>query len=161
VGAIPIATTRNKSKEEPLRQAGARHVVNTKSGNWVEEALAITSGQGVEPRSIPWPDLRWKRVASATRMMGTVFLYGALSLEPTPFPLAAAIGKNLSFRGYTLFSIVQSPERAERAKRWVYDHLENGKLKPRIARNFPLGQIVEAHRFMESNEQIGKIVVTA
>jgi NADPH:quinone reductase-like Zn-dependent oxidoreductase len=32
--------------------------------------------------------------------------------------------------------------------------------KPRIDRVFPLAQIVEVHRYMESNEQIGKIVVT-
>jgi NADPH:quinone reductase-like Zn-dependent oxidoreductase len=29
-----------------------------------------------------------------------------------------------------------------------------------VARTFPLSQIVEAHRFLESNQQIGKIVVT-
>jgi NADPH:quinone reductase-like Zn-dependent oxidoreductase len=38
--------------------------------------------------------------------------------------------------------------------------LANGKLKPIIARTFSLDQIVDAHRYMESNEQIGKIVVT-
>ncbi|MBV8224487.1 MAG: zinc-binding dehydrogenase, partial [Verrucomicrobia bacterium] len=41
-----------------------------------------------------------------------------------------------------------------------YDQLENGKLEPIISRTFTLDQIVDAHRFMESNEQIGKIVVT-
>jgi NADPH:quinone reductase-like Zn-dependent oxidoreductase len=35
-----------------------------------------------------------------------------------------------------------------------------GVVKPRIDRVFPFAQIVEAHRYMESNEQIGKIVVT-
>jgi NADPH:quinone reductase-like Zn-dependent oxidoreductase len=29
-----------------------------------------------------------------------------------------------------------------------------------IARTFPFEQIADAHRFMEPNEQIGKIVVT-
>jgi NADPH:quinone reductase-like Zn-dependent oxidoreductase len=42
----------------------------------------------------------------------------------------------------------------------VFDHLEKGDFNPRIDRVFPLSQIVEAHRYMESNEQIGKIVVT-
>ena len=32
--------------------------------------------------------------------------------------------------------------------------------KPRIDRVFPFAKIVEAHRYMESNEQIVKIVVT-
>jgi len=55
---------------------------------------------------------------------------------------------------------LQDPALLERSKGWVYDQLANGTLKPIIARTFSLDQIVEAHRYMESNEQIGKIVVT-
>jgi NADPH:quinone reductase-like Zn-dependent oxidoreductase len=40
------------------------------------------------------------------------------------------------------------------------DGLAAGKLKPLIAKTFPLDQIVAAHRYLESNQQIGKIVVT-
>jgi NADPH:quinone reductase len=87
-------------------------------------------------------------------------VYGTLASEPTPFPLFAALGKNLTIRGYTLFSIVEDSDRLERAKRWVHGQLSAGNLHPVIARTFPLTNIVEAHRYMESNEQIGKIVVT-
>jgi NADPH:quinone reductase-like Zn-dependent oxidoreductase len=38
--------------------------------------------------------------------------------------------------------------------------LADGSLKPIIAKTFPLAQIVQAHRFLESNQQFGKIVVT-
>jgi NADPH:quinone reductase-like Zn-dependent oxidoreductase len=38
--------------------------------------------------------------------------------------------------------------------------LAAGRLKPVLARTFPLTTIVEAHRYLESNQQIGKIVVT-
>jgi hypothetical protein len=45
--------------------------------------------------------------------------------------------------------------RARKLERWpIYS------FKPRIDRVFPFAKIVEAHRYMESNEQIGKIVVT-
>jgi NADPH:quinone reductase-like Zn-dependent oxidoreductase len=47
-----------------------------------------------------------------------------------------------------------------RGKQFVYDGLASGALKPVIARTFALEAIVEAHRFMESNRQMGKIVVT-
>jgi NADPH:quinone reductase-like Zn-dependent oxidoreductase len=46
------------------------------------------------------------------------------------------------------------------AEQYVFDRIETGKFKPRIDRVFPFAKIVEAHRYMESNEQIGKIVVT-
>jgi NADPH:quinone reductase len=35
IGAIPIATTRNKAKEDSLQNAGAKFVVNTKADGWV------------------------------------------------------------------------------------------------------------------------------
>ena len=52
------------------------------------------------------------------------------------------------------------PEKMAHGKTFIYDGLSSGALKPIIARTFPLAEIVEAHRFMESNQQIGKIVVT-
>jgi NADPH:quinone reductase-like Zn-dependent oxidoreductase len=56
--------------------------------------------------------------------------------------------------------ITGDPERLERAKTFVTDGLAEGSFKPLIAKTFPLDQIVEAHRYLESNQQIGKVVVT-
>jgi NADPH:quinone reductase-like Zn-dependent oxidoreductase len=38
--------------------------------------------------------------------------------------------------------------------------LADGHLKPIVAKTFPLHQIVEANRYLESNQQVGKVVVT-
>jgi NADPH:quinone reductase-like Zn-dependent oxidoreductase len=56
--------------------------------------------------------------------------------------------------------ITKSPERLQRAVRFVNEGLTSGRLRPIIAKTFPLEQIVEAHRFMGPNEPFGKIVVT-
>ena len=45
-------------------------------------------------------------------------------------------------------------------KKFVTDRLADGSFKPIIAKTFKLDEIVQAHRYMESNEQLGKIVVT-
>jgi NADPH:quinone reductase-like Zn-dependent oxidoreductase len=160
VGAIPIATTRSEAKVKALLGAGAKFVVNTKVEGWVEKVREITAGAGVDLAFDPVAGPELEQVAETMRSEGMIFVYGALALAPTPFPLFAAIGKSLIIRGYTLFSIVTRPERGERAKAWVYEQIAQGKLKPLIARTFSLNQIVDAHRYMESNEQIGKIVVT-
>ena len=47
-----------------------------------------------------------------------------------------------------------------KAEQYVFDHVKAGHFKPRIDRIFPFAEIVEAHRYMESNQRIGKIVVT-
>jgi NADPH:quinone reductase-like Zn-dependent oxidoreductase len=56
--------------------------------------------------------------------------------------------------------ITSDPARLERAKQFVNDGLASGSFKPLVAKTFPLEKIVEAHRFLESNQQIGKVVVT-
>ena len=99
-------------------------------------------------------------VADAAASGATIFEYGALSPAPTVFPLFAALKKGLIVRGYTLFEIVNDTERLARGKQYIYDGLESGALSPCIDRTFPLDAIVDAHRYMESNEQKGKIVVT-
>ncbi|MDQ3413447.1 MAG: zinc-binding dehydrogenase, partial [Verrucomicrobiota bacterium] len=75
--------------------------------------------------------------------------------------LMDVLGKSLTVRGYLLFEITGNPKRLQKAKQFITDGLASGKLKPIIARTFSgLDSIVEAHRYLESNQQIGKIVVT-
>ena len=69
------------------------------------------------------------------------------------------LGKDLTIRGYQLFEITQDPERLNRAKDFITKGLESGALQPVISKTFPLSEIVEAHQYMESNAQIGKIVI--
>jgi NADPH:quinone reductase-like Zn-dependent oxidoreductase len=68
--------------------------------------------------------------------------------------------KGLSLRGWVASSIWNRPERFARNRDLVLYGLAEGRLKPVIAKTFPLREIVEAHRYLESNQQLGKIVVT-
>lgn len=47
-----------------------------------------------------------------------------------------------------------------RAKSFITEGLRVGKLKPVIDKTFPFEEIADAQRYMESNGQVGKIVVT-
>jgi NADPH:quinone reductase len=121
---------------------------------------SITSGKGVSLVFDPIAGPLLGELAETAAPGATIFEYGALSPAPTTFPLFSALAKGLTLRGYTMFEIVKSPERLGRGKQFIYDGLESGALKPIIDRTFPLENIVEAHRHMESNQQKGKIVVT-
>jgi NADPH:quinone reductase-like Zn-dependent oxidoreductase len=72
----------------------------------------------------------------------------------------AKVKQNSTFYGYWLPEITLDPARLQLGKSFVTGGLTDGSLKPIIARTFPFEKIVDAHRFMESNEQFGKIVVT-
>jgi len=99
-------------------------------------------------------------LAECAARNAAIIEYGWLSADPTPFPLFSAFQKALTVRGYTLHEFVTDPVLRPKAERFVYDHLEQGELKPKIDRTFPLAQIIEAHRYLESNQQVGKVVVT-
>jgi NADPH:quinone reductase-like Zn-dependent oxidoreductase len=44
--------------------------------------------------------------------------------------------------------------------RFVFEHLERGTLEPKVDRTHTFEKMVEAHRYLESNAQVGKVVVT-
>ena len=72
------------------------------------------------------------------------------------------MAKSIVLRGFWLAEItlpIRDPTRLERGKRFVNEGLADGRLKPIIAKTFPLEEIVEAHPYLESNQQIGKVVV--
>ncbi len=158
-GATAIATTRGHSKVQALRDAGADHVIVTDDENLVERVMTITGGQGADVVFDPVAGPMLDALAQATKPGRTVFVYGALSRDPTPFPLMPALGRGLSIRGYTLFEVTSRPETMATAKKFIYDGLASGAFKPMVAKTFKLDDIADAQRYMESNEQIGKIVV--
>jgi len=159
-GAVPIALTRHGNKADALRSHGARHVIATQECDVVPEVMRITNGLGARVVFDPVGGPFVEKLANAMAEEGILFIYGGLSGQVTPHPHWPAALKSLSIRGWVASSIWNKPERFERAQRFILQGLAGGQLKPIIARTFPLGQIVAAHRFLESNQQIGKIVVT-
>jgi NADPH:quinone reductase-like Zn-dependent oxidoreductase len=66
----------------------------------------------------------------------------------------------LTIKGHNIWDTSGDTARQKAAVDFVINGLEKGTLKPVIDRVFPFDQIVEAHRYLEASEQIGKIVVT-
>ena len=160
VGATPIATTRTSKKKQALLEAGAAHVIATAEEDLEAEVKRISGGRGARIVFDPVAGPYVETLAAATARGGTIFLYGILSMQPTPFPLFKALLNGLTVRGYTLFEITSDAERLARGVAFVERGLAEGALKPKIAKVFPLDRIADAHRYLESNEQIGKIIVT-
>ncbi len=160
VGATPIALTRGSSKRQALLDAGAAHVIASDEQDLVKEILGLTGGKGARVIFDPVGGPTFAKLAQATAQLGILFLYGALSTEPTPLPLFDVLGKWITIRGYVMMEITSDPARLEKGKTFINEGLADGSLNPIIARTFPLDQIVEAHRYLESNQQIGKVVVT-
>ncbi|WP_422924241.1 zinc-dependent alcohol dehydrogenase family protein [Singulisphaera sp. PoT] len=160
VGATPVALTRTSAKRAQLEKAGATHIIATEEQDLVAETLKLTGGKGARVVFDPVGGPTVDKLCEAMCRSGILFLYGVLSTEPTPLPLFQVLAKWLTIRGYIVMEFTTNPVTLERTKAFVVEGLASGKLKPLIAKTFPLEQIVEAHRYLESNEQIGKVVVT-
>jgi len=160
VGATPIAITRTSAKAPALLAAGAAHVVATAEVDLAARLQEIAGPAGVRVvlDSIGGPI--FEALTTAMSRGGILIEYGGLSPEPTPFPLFAVLSKTLTLRGYLVHEITGDPAKLEAAKAFILDGLASGALQPIIARTFAFDEIVDAHRFLESNAQFGKIVVT-
>lgn len=160
VGATPIAVTRTSAKKRALVAFGAAHVIASAEEDLEARLKEIAGPDGVRVVFDAVGGPIFEPLTAAMAPGGILIEYGGLSLDPTPFPLPAVLAKTLTLRGYLMHEIVRDPVRLQAAKAFIHDGLSSGSLKPAIARTFPFDQIVEAHRYLEANEQFGKIVVT-
>ncbi|WP_234682594.1 zinc-dependent alcohol dehydrogenase family protein [Bradyrhizobium monzae] len=160
IGAIPIALTRTSAKRQALRDAGAAHVIASAEEDIRARLENIAGSHGVRVAFDAVGGPAFEPLTAAMSPGGILIEYGGLSPEPTPFPLFNVLTKSLVLRGYVVHEITRDPARLAKAKAFILDGLADGTLNPIIARTFKFDEIVQAHRFLESNEQFGKIVVT-
>jgi NADPH:quinone reductase-like Zn-dependent oxidoreductase len=140
---------------------GAQHVVATDEEDLVDRVMDITGGVGArtafDPVGGPYVDT----LARALAPRGILFIYGGLSGEPTPYPHWPCAYKGLSMRGWVASEIWNHPHRYRAAQAKILTGLAGGHLKPVIAKTFEgLEQLGAANAYLESNQQVGKVVVT-
>jgi NADPH:quinone reductase-like Zn-dependent oxidoreductase len=154
-GATAIAVTRTSAKRAELIALGAQHVIASQEEDYVARIKEITGGLGVRLTfdSVGGPFIQ--KLAAASAQGGIIFEYGLLSGEVTPFPLAEAAMRGVSVRGYILMEVPH-----KEPVKYIFERLADGRFVPKIAKTFPFAQSVEAYRYLESNQQVGKVVIT-
>lgn len=161
IGATPIAVTRREGKRDALLRAGAAQVIVLEQQDLAVEAMRVTGG-GARLAFDPIGGPIVADLAAALAPQGMLILYGNLSgkARETVFPYGPALAKGLSVRGYLVFELIHAARRFAAARLFIEEGLRIGSLAPTIARTFAFDEMVDAHRYLESGEQFGKIVVT-
>ena len=160
-GGVSIAATRTNEKADALRAEGAAHVIATDEEDLVARTMEITGGRGAYVAFDPVGGPYVETLANALRERGILFVYGGLSETATPYPHWPMAFKGCSMRGWVASEIWNHPHRFERARATILAGLAGGQLKPVIAREFKgLEALREANEYLESNQQVGKVVVT-
>jgi NADPH2:quinone reductase len=163
LGAHPVlATTRTPAKAEALQALGADKVVDTREAGWVDAVLGVTADRGVDviidhvggpmlPDNIRVLALKG-RLVTVGRNAGRV---GECDLDEIARKRARIIG--VTFR-------TRTPEESllcsERFAAQLLEGFAKGTLKPVLDRTFPFERLTDAHAYMLSDAQVGKIVLT-
>jgi NADPH:quinone reductase-like Zn-dependent oxidoreductase len=172
IGAKCIAVTRSEHKKRGLLAVGAHRVLIAGSDDIQEAILRLTDGFGAEViyDGVAGPGLG--ELIWATRRFGHVIVYGHLGAmdNETSLPLGACFLRGLKvypsfrvydFTGYPNLGWQPRAEAIERAKRFISAGQASGLFRPRIDRVFHgLQEYAAAHRYMETNVHIGKIIVS-
>jgi NADPH:quinone reductase-like Zn-dependent oxidoreductase len=160
VGATPIALTRTSAKAAALLEAGAAQVIATEEQDLVAEVARLTVGKGANVVFDAVGGPTFEKLTEAAAIGGLLIVYGRLSPEATPLPLAQVLWKDLTVRGFGLPTTVARDEKLAALKQFIGEGLASGELRPIIAKTFPFDEIVAAHRYIETGAQFGKVVVT-
>ena len=159
-GAISIAATRTSGKAAALKAVGAAHVIATEEEDLAARVMEITGGKGARCAFDPVGGPYVETLARALAERGILFVYGGLSGQPTPYPHWPMAMKGASMRGWVASEIWNHKHRFDGARERILLGLAGGQLSPVIAKVFEgLDSLPEANRYLESNAQVGKVVV--
>lgn len=160
LGARVIATTTSADKVEALRRFAPDAIVDTRAEPYVERVKELTGGAGARVIFDPvYGPLVNDHIRAACRE-AIVFVYGVLDFTPLTLEPGGMLRKQIRLQGYTIGPLLGDAGRRERAVAGITRHLECRDFAPVVDSYFPLEQIQDAHRRLESNRQIGKVVVT-
>jgi NADPH:quinone reductase-like Zn-dependent oxidoreductase len=160
LGATAIALTRTSQKKRQLLEAGAGHVIATGELDLVSEVQRITDGKGARVAFDPVGGPNFPKLISALSFQGIAYIYGALSDGITPLPVLDMIAKMITIKAHNIWLTSGDQARQKAAVDFILKGIDSGALKPVIDRVFGFEEIIEVHRYLETNAQFGKIVVT-
>jgi len=160
VGAIPICTTRSQTKVTALKAQGVEHVIVTDEQDIPTEVARITGGVGCRVIYDPVAGKGVGKLLDALSTGGVIMIYGVLDMSPAMIDPIKGLAKLATVKFTSVFETLLVAEKRAKMTDFVLKGLANGTLKPVIDKTFPLENIVEAHRYLESNQHVGKVVVT-
>ncbi len=156
-----VITTTSTGKVDAVRALGADVVVDYKAEDFAEAVAGATGGRGVDVvLDVVGGDYLMRNVA-AIRTGGTIVQVGVMGGGATEINLGALLPKRAHLVG-TVLRPRPLEEKAAASARFaaeVVPSIESGAIRPVIDRRYPLAEIAEAHRYLETNANVGKVLI--
>jgi len=171
-----VIATASASKHPALHSFGVEHAIDYHHGDVEAEVRRLTRDRGVDVILDP---IGGQSFAASYRMLaplGRLVLYGASAIAPGErrrwWPALRVLARMPAFRALSLMNTNRAVLGLNLGHLWsehrqlagamgtLLQEVSAGRLKPVVAKTFPLERAADAHRFMQSRGNIGKIVLT-
>lgn len=161
-GATVIATAGSDEKCAACLQLGAHEAINYKTQDFVAEANRITQGKGVD---VVLDMVAGDYVAREVQCLaedGRIVIIAVQGGIKSDFNAGLVLRRRLTITGSTLRprSVAFKGAIARALREHVWPLLVAGRVRPVIHSTFAATEAAKAHALMESNQHIGKIVLT-
>jgi NADPH:quinone reductase len=159
LGTQVIATVSSAAKVERVKQLGASVVIDISSQNLVDEVRKVTAGRGVDLALDAVGGEGFYQVLDALTIRGMVVPYGVAGGKYPSIDPLALIDRSRIIAGIMFFDFMRTQAELLQNINTVFDAYRQGWIKPVIAQVFPLEQVVDAHRLLESRDRMGAILL--
>ena len=162
LGATVLVTAGSDEKCAACVALGADHAINYKSSDFVEEVKKLTNGKGVNVILDMVAGSYIAREVECLAEDGRLVIIAVQGGVKAEFNAGMVLRKRLSITGSTLRprSLEFKTAIASALKEKVWPLIASGAIKPVIHSTFAAADAPKAHALMESNQHIGKIVLT-
>jgi NADPH:quinone reductase-like Zn-dependent oxidoreductase len=172
-----ILGTASSGKHAALASFGVEHLIDYRTHDVGRDVMKITRGRGVDVILDP---LGGKSFAASYRMLaplGRLVMFGMSEAAPglhrsllkafrawwqlPRFKPLSLINRNRAVFGLHLGHLWSEHRRIAPLMDSLLSEFRSGRLKPVVSRTFPLERAAEAHEFIQSRANIGKVILTA
>jgi acyl transferase domain-containing protein/thioesterase domain-containing protein/acyl carrier protein len=161
LGAEVFATAGSDQKREFLRSIGVRHVMNSRTFDFVDDIMQSTDRRGVDVVLNSLPGEAIARSLSVLSAYGRFLEIGKTDIYQNRMIGLLPFQDNLSYFAIDLDRMLrQRPEMIETMFGEVMEHFRQGAYRPLALTRFPAGETVAAFRYMAQRKNTGKVVVS-
>ena len=158
-GARVIGTVSRDDKIGLVKDHGADEVINYATHDFAEETNRLTGGRGVDLILDAVGATTMEKGLTCLAPFGHLILYGRAGGPPEPLNLFRLFERSVKVSGFTLYAVAPVPEVMRRGIEESLRLIAEKKVRIVIGKTFPLAQAAEAHRFMESRQSFGKLLL--
>ena len=162
LGARVIVTAGSDDKCAACVALGADHAINYKTADFAEAALKLTDGKGVDVILDMVAGGYVAREITCLAEDGRLVIIAVQGGVKSDINAGLVLRRRLTITGSTLRPrpVAFKAAIARSLRQQVWPLIESGQIKPVIHSTFPAAQAAQAHALMETNQHIGKIVLT-